>query len=129
MCEIQILKIKEVAKKGRSWPGEPSNEERHKNDSFMGVLCWNSGPTPDSLGTQLLRRHNPCFDKVQDIGLINNEHMVTDKQKLSIRIDGQNYWGSSTLSLPLGGYRSLSSEVGRLKNSENREAVEEKSKS
>jgi hypothetical protein len=55
--------------------------------------------------------------------------MVTDKRNLAIRIDGWNNWDSSTLSLPLGGHHNLSSEVGRLKNSENREAVEEKSKS
>jgi hypothetical protein len=129
VCEIQIIKIKEVAEKGRSWQGEPSDEERHENNSFVSVRCWNGDPMPDSPGTQLLRWQNPGFDKVQEIGLKNNRHMVTDKWKLAIRIDGRNNWNSSTLSLPLAGHRNLLSEVGRLKNSENREAAEGKSKS
>jgi hypothetical protein len=128
MCEIQIVKIKEAAEKGRRWQGKPSDEERHEDDSFVSVLCQNGNPMPDSPGTQLLRRQNPGFDKLQKIGLRNNGHMVAEKWNLAIRIDGRNDWSSSTLSLPLVGHRSVSSEVGRLKNSENREATEEKSK-
>jgi hypothetical protein len=52
--------------------------------------------------------------------------MVTGKWKLAISVDGWNDWGSSTLSLPLRGHCSLSSEVVRLKNSESREVAEEK---
>jgi hypothetical protein len=48
MCEIQIVKIEEVAKKGRSWQGKPSDEERNKDDSLMSVLCQNGNPAPDS---------------------------------------------------------------------------------
>jgi hypothetical protein len=51
MCEIQIVKIKEAAEKGRSWQGEPSDEERHENDNFVSVLYWNGDPAPDSPGT------------------------------------------------------------------------------
>ena len=126
MREIQIVKIKEATEKGGSWQGEPSDEERHENDSFVSVLCWNGGPAPDSLVTQLLRRQNPCFDKVQEIGLRNNEHMVTGKRKLAIRIDGRNNWNKNTLSLPLEGHCNLSSEASGLKSSGNREEAEEK---
>jgi hypothetical protein len=65
---------------------------------------------------------------VKEIGLRNNGHMVTGKRKLAIRINGRNDWSNNTLSFPLGGHHNLSSEVGRLKSSGNREAVEEKSK-
>jgi hypothetical protein len=128
MCEIQIVKIKEAAKKWRNGQGKPSDEERHKYDGFVGVLCWNSHPVPDSPRTQLFRRQNPSFHKMQEIGLRNDRHMATGKQKLAIGINGQNDWSSSTLSLPLGGHHNLLGEVGWLKNSENREAAEEKSK-
>ena len=126
MCEIQIVKIKKAAEKGRSWKGKPSDEERHEDDSFVSVLCWNGGPAPDSLVTQLLRRQNPCFDKVQEIGLRNNEHMVTGKRKLAIRIFGRNDCSSITLSLPLRSHHGLSSEVGGFKNSGNRKARRKK---
>jgi hypothetical protein len=28
--------------------GKPSDEERHEDDSFVSVLCWNGHPVPDS---------------------------------------------------------------------------------
>jgi hypothetical protein len=65
---------------------------------------------------------------MQEIRLGDDRHVVTGKRKLAIRIDGQNDWNNSTLSLTLGGHCSLSSEVSGLKNSENREAMEEKAR-
>jgi hypothetical protein len=65
---------------------------------------------------------------MQEIGLRNDGHMVTGKRKLAIGINGWNDWRSSTPSPPLVGHRNFSSKAGRLKNSENKEAVEEKSK-
>jgi hypothetical protein len=56
MCKIQIVKIKEAAEKGRGWQGQPSDKERHEDDSFVSVLYQNDNPMPDSPGTQLLRR-------------------------------------------------------------------------
>jgi hypothetical protein len=67
MCKIQIVEIKEAAEKWRNRQGKPSEEERHKNDGFMGVLCRNSHPTPDSPRTQLFQRQNPSFHKMKEI--------------------------------------------------------------
>jgi hypothetical protein len=128
MCKIQIVKIKEATEKWRNRQGKPSDEERHKDDGFASVLCRNGHPTPDSPRTQLPLRQNPSLHKMQEIRLRNNGHMVADKWKLDIRVNGWNDWGNNALSLPLGGHHNLSREVGRLKNSESREAVEEKSK-
>jgi hypothetical protein len=65
---------------------------------------------------------------MQEIGLRNDGDTVTGKRKLDTGINRRNDWSSNTLSLPLGGHRNLSSEVGSLKSSKNREAAEEKSK-
>jgi hypothetical protein len=127
MCKIQIIEIKEAAEKWRNGQGKSSDEERHKNDSFVGVLCRNSHATPDSPRTQLFRWQNPSFHKMQKIGLRNDRHVVTGEWKLAIGINGQNDWNNNVLFLPLGGHRNPSDEVGRLENSENREAAQEKS--
>jgi hypothetical protein len=82
----------------------------------------------DSLGTQLLRRQNTSFDEVQEVRLGDDGHMVASKRKLTIRIVWPDNWNNGTLSLPLGSHRNLSSEAGELKNSENREVAEKKSK-
>ena len=37
MCKIQIVEIKEVTKKWRNRQGKSSDEERHKDDGFVGV--------------------------------------------------------------------------------------------
>jgi hypothetical protein len=128
MCKIQNIEIKEATEKYRNGQGKPSDEERHKDNGFVGVLCRNGHPTPDLLRTQLFLRQNPSFHKIQEIRLRNDKHVVTGKWKLAIGINGRNDWSSSTLSLPLGGHRNLSGGVGRLENSENRETAEEKSK-
>jgi hypothetical protein len=67
MCKIQIVEIKEAAEKWRNGRGKPSDEERHKNDGFVGVLCWNSHPALDSPRTQFFWRQNPTFHKMQKI--------------------------------------------------------------
>jgi hypothetical protein len=48
MCKIQIVEIKEAMEKWRNGQGKSSDEERHKNDGFVGVLYRNSHPAPDS---------------------------------------------------------------------------------
>jgi hypothetical protein len=79
MCKIQIVKIKEATEKGRSWQGNPSDEERHEDDSFVSVLCRNGDPAPDLPGTRLLRWQNAGFDEVQEIRLGDDIHVVTGK--------------------------------------------------
>jgi hypothetical protein len=128
VCKIQIVKIEKAVEKGRSWQGQSSGEKRHEDNSFMGVLCRNGNPAPDSPGTQLLRRQNTGFDEAQEVRLGDDGHMYASKWKLAIRIDWRDNWNNSTLSLPLGSHRNLSSEAGKLKNSGNREATEEKAK-
>ena len=129
MCKIQSIKIEEAAEKGRSWQGQSSDEKRHEDDIFMGVLCWDRNPTPDLPGTQLLWRKNSSFNEVQEVRLRENGHVVARKWKLAIRIDWRNNWNINTLSLPLiGSHRDLSSEASGLKSSGNREAMEEKAR-
>jgi hypothetical protein len=55
MCKIQIIEIKEAAEKWRNGQGKPSDEERHKDNGFMGVLYRKGHPTPDLPRTQLFR--------------------------------------------------------------------------
>jgi hypothetical protein len=128
MCKIQSIKIEEAAEKGRSWQGQSSDEKRHEDDNFVGVLCWNSNPAPDSPRTWFLWRKNTSFDKVQDVRLGDNRHVVASKWKLAIRINWQNNWNINTLSLPLGSHLDPLSEASGLKSSGNREAVEEKAR-
>jgi hypothetical protein len=37
MCKIQIVEIKKATKQWRSRQGKPLDEERHKDDGFVGV--------------------------------------------------------------------------------------------
>jgi hypothetical protein len=127
MCKIQIIENKKAAEKWRYGQGKPSDEERHKDNDFMGVLCRYGHPTPDSPRTQLFQRQNPSFHKMQETGFRNDRHVITGKWKLAIGINGWNEWNSSALSFPLGDHRNLSDGGDRLKNSESREAVEQKS--
>jgi hypothetical protein len=106
MCEIHIVKVKEVAEKWRSWQSKPSDEERHEDDSFMSVLFWNGHPALDSLRTQV-RRKNPGFHKVQETGFRNNGHMITGKRKLAIGINGRMIGAEDSVSSSWGPSQSL----------------------
>jgi hypothetical protein len=81
------------------------DEKGHKDGSFVGVLCWNGNPAPDSLGTQLLLWKNTSFDEVQEVRLGDNRHVVAGKGKLAIRIDWRDNLNINTLSFPLGSHR------------------------
>jgi hypothetical protein len=69
----------------------------------MGVLCWNSDPAPDPLGTQFLQRQNPSLHKMKKIRFRNDGHVITSERKLAVGIDGWNDQSNDALSLPLGG--------------------------
>jgi hypothetical protein len=128
VCEIQSIKIEKATEKGRGWQGQTSDEKGHKDDSFVGVLCRNGNPVPDSPGTQLLWRKNTNFDEVQEVRLGDNRDVVAGKWKLAVRIDWQDNWNINTMYLPLGSHHDLSSEAGGLKSSGNREATKEKAR-
>jgi hypothetical protein len=87
VCKIQSIKVKKVAEERRSWQGQSSDEKWHEDDNFMGVLCWNGNPAPDSPGTQFFWRKNTSFDEVQKVSLGNNRHVVADEWKLAVGID------------------------------------------
>jgi hypothetical protein len=88
------------------------DEKWHEDNSFMGVLCRNGNPAPDSLGTQLFWQKHTSFDEVQKVSLRNNRHVVTDKWKLAVGINWRDDRNNSTMSLPLGRHRGLSNDVG-----------------
>jgi hypothetical protein len=75
--KIQRIKVKKAAEERRSWKGQSSDEKWHEDNNFMGVLCRNGNPAPDSLGTQLFWRKHTSFDEVQKVSLRNNRHVVT----------------------------------------------------
>jgi hypothetical protein len=77
--KIQSIKVEKAAEERRSWQGQYSDEKWHEDDSFVGVLCRNGNPTPDSLGIQLFWQKNTSFDKVQKVSLRNNRHVVAGK--------------------------------------------------
>jgi hypothetical protein len=39
MRKIERMKIKEATKEGRNWQSQSSDEERHKNNRLMSILC------------------------------------------------------------------------------------------
>jgi hypothetical protein len=104
------------------------DEKWHEDNNFVGILCWNGNPMPDSPGTQLFWWKNTSFDEVQKFSFGNNIHVVTGEWNLAIGIDRRDDRNSSALSLPLGRHRGLSNDAGGFKNSGNGKAVEEKAR-
>jgi hypothetical protein len=78
-------------------------------------LAPNSNPTANPPRTKLFRRKNSNTNKVEEIRLRNNRHMVTCERQLAIGVNGRNDHCGKILVLLLGRHRYL---VGGLKESE-----------
>jgi hypothetical protein len=72
MGQIQVIEIKETAKKRGNRKGKTAEKKRNIYDGFVGVLCWNSDPMANPPRTELLRRKNPDGHEVEKIRLRNN---------------------------------------------------------
>ena len=90
MGQIQVIEIKETAKKGGNRKGKTAEKKRNIYDGFVGVFCWNSDPAADPPGTELSQRKKPDGHKMEKVRLRNNRHMVTCERQLAVGIDGGN---------------------------------------
>jgi hypothetical protein len=107
MSQIQIIKVKETAKEGRNGKSKAANKKRDVNNELVGILCRDSNPTTNPPRTKLFRRKNSNIDKVEEIRLRNNRHMVSCKRQLAIGVERTNDHRSRILVLPLGHHRNL----------------------
>jgi hypothetical protein len=88
MGQIQAIEIKKTAEKKRNGKSKAMEEKRNVDDGFVSVLCWNSDPTADPPGTELLRRKNPDRYKMEKVRFRDNRHMVTCERQLTVGVDG-----------------------------------------
>jgi hypothetical protein len=107
VSQIQIVKVKEIAKEGRNGKSKAADKKRDVNNGLVGILCRDSNPTTNSPREKLLRRKNSDRDKVEKIQLENNRHMITCERQLAIEIDRRNDRSSRILILPLGRHRNI----------------------
>jgi hypothetical protein len=114
MRQIQLIEIKEVAKKGGYGKSKPANEKWNVNDRFMSVLCRNSDTAIDPPRAELLRKQSPNFNEMKKVEFRDDRHVVTNEWKLATEVDGRDDSSSGALPLPLGGHRDLSGETSRL---------------
>jgi hypothetical protein len=108
--QIQAIEIKETAEERRNGKSKATDKKRNINDRFVGVFCWNSNPTADPPGTELLRRKNSDGYEMKKAGFRDNGHMVTCEGQLTVGIDGGNDCYRQTRSFPLGRHLNLASE-------------------
>jgi hypothetical protein len=72
MGQVQVIEIKEAAKKGGNRKDKTAEKKRNIYDRFVGVLCWNSDPMANPPRTELLQRKNHDGREVEKIRLRNN---------------------------------------------------------
>jgi hypothetical protein len=113
--QIQIVKVKETAKKGRNGKSKATDKKRDVNNGLVGILRRDSNPTTNPPRAKLLRRKNSDRDKMEKIRLGNNRHMITYERQLAVKIDRRNNRIGRILTLPLGRHHNL---VGGLSRSE-----------
>jgi hypothetical protein len=88
MGQIQVIEIKETAKKGGNRKSKTAEKKRNIYNGFVGVFCWNNDPMADPPKTELPRRKNSDGHEMEKIRLRNNRHMVTCKRQLAVGIEG-----------------------------------------
>ena len=107
MSQIQMVKVKETAKEGRNGKSKVADKKRDVNNGLVGILCQDSNPTTNPPRAKLFQRKNSDGDKMEEIQLGNNRHMITCEGQLTIEIDWRNDRCSRILTLPLGRHRNL----------------------
>jgi hypothetical protein len=77
MCQINVVEIKEAAKKRRDRKTEVAEKKRSVNYRLVGILCWDSSPVANPPRTEFPWRKNPDGDEAEKLSFRNNGHMVT----------------------------------------------------
>jgi hypothetical protein len=73
----------------------------------MSVLCRNSDTAADPPRTELFWKKNPNLNKMEKVRFEDNRHVVTNKWKLAVGVDGRDDYSNGALPLPLGSHRNL----------------------
>jgi hypothetical protein len=107
MSQVHIIKVKKTVEEGRNGKSKAADKKRNINNGFVGIFCWNSNPTTNPPRTKLLRRKNSNIDKMEEIRLRDNRHMVTCEGQLVVRVDGRDHYCSRILVFPFGRHRNL----------------------
>jgi hypothetical protein len=107
VSQIQIVKVKEIAKEGRNGKSKAMDKKRDVNNGLVGILFRDSNPTTNPPRAKLLRRKNSDSDKVEKIRLGNNRHMITCERQLTVEIDRRNDRSSIIMILSLGRHHNL----------------------
>jgi hypothetical protein len=107
MSQIQTIKVKETAKEGRNGKSKATDEKRDVNNGLVGILRWDSNPTANPPRTKFFRRKNSNINKVEEIRLQNNRHMVTCERQLVVGVDRRDDHSSRISVLLLGRHRNL----------------------
>jgi hypothetical protein len=94
---------------------KPPDKKRDVDNRFMGVLYWNSDPAADPPRTEFFWQQNPNLNKVEKVRFEDNRHVVTNKRKLTIGVDGRDDRSNGALPLPHGSHRNLSNGMSGLR--------------
>jgi hypothetical protein len=110
MGQVNMVEIKEAAKKGRDGKAEAAEKKRGVNHGLMGILCRNSEPMANPPRTEFLRRKNPDRYEVEKFSFGNDGHVVTCKRQLAVGVDWRNHHSRRARGLPLGCHLNSNSE-------------------
>jgi hypothetical protein len=113
MCQVQFIEIKEATEKGGDGKSKTANKKRNVNNIFMGILCRNGDPVANSPRAELFRKQNPNVDKMKEVRLRDDGHVVTREWQLTVGVDWRNDCRNGAWPLPLLRHRSLASETDR----------------
>jgi hypothetical protein len=108
-----MVEIKETSEERINRKSKAADEKRNINNGLVGVLRRDSDPMADPPRTKLLRRKNSDGDKMKNVGLRNNRHVITCERQLAVGIDGRNNRCRGILTLPFGRHLNLAGELSR----------------
>jgi hypothetical protein len=120
MSQVQIIKVKETAEEGRNGKSKAADKKRNINNGLVGIFCWNSDSTANPLRTKLLRRKNSNIDKMEEIRLRDNRHMVTCEGNWLLGSMGGNTTVAEFWFFRLGAIAIPSVDRTEVKSEENR---------
>jgi hypothetical protein len=124
MGQIQAIEIKETAEKRRNGKSKTAEEKRNVDDGFVSAFCWNSDPTTDPPGTEVLWRKNSDGYKMEKVGFRDNGHMVTCERQLTVGIDGGMTATDELEAFCLGAISTLLANGAEEVLQENREGLD-----
>jgi hypothetical protein len=110
MSQVNVVEIKEAAKKGRDGKAKAAEKERGVNNGLMGILYRNSKPMANSPRTEFSRRKNPDRYEVEKFRFRNDGHVVTYERQLAVGVDWRNHHSRRARGLPLGCHLDSTSE-------------------